>query len=167
MRLNKRLAVVVVGVGLVVGTIGSGVVLAQSPTPTAPAAPVQERAGRDEQVQDPAYRGSIVVNEAQYEGKSETDEAAALQALAKISADQAKAAALAANPGATAKKVSLESENGVLVYAVELANGVEVKVDAGNAKVLHTEQAGEGQEERAGQPEAAAEVTGAESAAAE
>lgn len=59
-----------------------------------------------------------------------------------ITADQAKAAALAANPGATATSVGLDDENGCLVYGVQLSNGADVKVDAGNGAVLHTDAAG-------------------------
>jgi uncharacterized membrane protein YkoI len=90
----------------------------------------------------PQYTGSITVDEAQYEGISEADEAAALQSQATISAADAEQAALAANPGTTVVKTELDNENGVLVYSVELSNGMDVKVDAGNGKVLHTEQAG-------------------------
>jgi uncharacterized membrane protein YkoI len=61
--------------------------------------------------------------------------------LATITADQAAQSALAANPG-TVIKTALEDENGNVVYGVEIqtANGrVDVKVDAGTGKVLHTE----------------------------
>jgi uncharacterized membrane protein YkoI len=88
------------------------------------------------------YTGSITVGEAQYNGISEADEAAALQTKATITSAQAEAAALAANPGATVVKAELDNEDGFLVYSVELSNGMDVKVDAGNGKVLHTEQAG-------------------------
>ncbi|MDQ1466534.1 MAG: hypothetical protein QOH10_949, partial [Actinomycetota bacterium] len=63
---------------------------------------------------------------------------AALPALAKITPDQAKQAALAAVPG-TVTKVALENENGSVVYGVEIsANGTTTdgKIDAGNGKVL-------------------------------
>lgn len=59
-----------------------------------------------------------------------------------ITAPQAQAAALAANPGATATSVGLDDENGCLVYGVQLSNGADVKVDAGNGAVLHTDAAG-------------------------
>jgi len=104
--------------------------------------------------QQPQYTGSITVDESQYEGVSEADEAAALQAKATITSAQAEAAALAANPGTTVVKTELDNENGVLVYSVELSNGMDVKVDAGNGKILHTERAGSD----------AAEVDGAENA---
>lgn len=59
-----------------------------------------------------------------------------------ITAQQAQAAALAANPGATALSVGLDDENGCLVYGVSLSNGADVKVDAGTGVVVHTETAG-------------------------
>ena len=85
---------------------------------------------------------------------SEADEAAALQSKATITGAQAETAALAAYPGTTVVETELDNENGVLVYSVELSNGLDVKVDAGNGKILHTEQAGDD----------AAEADGAENA---
>jgi uncharacterized membrane protein YkoI len=117
---------------------------------------VEEQADDQNEVneQQPQYTGSITVDESQYEGMSEADEAAALQAKATITSAQAETAALAANPGTTVVKTELDNENGVLVYSVELSNGMDVKVDAGNGKILHTEQASND----------AAEVDGAENA---
>jgi hypothetical protein len=63
-----------------------------------------------------------------------------LTSLAKVTAEQATTAALQANPGATAKATELNNENGSLVWGVELSNGAEAKVDAGDGKVLLTEQ---------------------------
>ncbi len=59
-----------------------------------------------------------------------------LSSLAKIKADVALAAALAANPGTAVTKVQLENENGCLVYDVRLNNGMDVKVDAGTGAVV-------------------------------
>ena len=59
---------------------------------------------------------------------------------ATITPEDAEAAALAANPGATVIDVELENENGALVYEVELDNGLEVMVDASDGTVLGTEQ---------------------------
>jgi len=117
---------------------------------------VEEQVGDQSEVdeQQPQYTGSVTVDESQYEGLSEADEAAALQAMATISSAEAEAAALVANPGTTVVKTELDNENGVLVYGVELSNGTDVKVDAGNGQILHTEQAGND----------AAEADGAESA---
>jgi uncharacterized membrane protein YkoI len=92
--------------------------------------------------QQSEYEGSIQINGTRYEGLSEADEAARLQALATISSSEAEAAALAANPGTSVVKSALENENGTLVYSVELSNGNEVKIDAGTTKVLHTEVSG-------------------------
>jgi hypothetical protein len=63
-----------------------------------------------------------------------------LSPLAKITADQAMAAAHAAYPGSRVQKVELENNNGCLVYRVSLSNGLEVKVDAGSGVVIYQEQ---------------------------
>jgi uncharacterized membrane protein YkoI len=104
---------------------------------------VEEQVGDQNEVdeKEPQYTGSIAVDESQYEGLSEADEAAALQAIATVSSAEAEAAALAANPGTSVVKTELDVENGFLVYSVELSNGMDVKVDAGNAEILCTEQA--------------------------
>jgi uncharacterized membrane protein YkoI len=52
------------------------------------------------------------------------------------------AAAQSAYPGVQVKKVALENENGCLIYAVDLSNGLEIKVDAGTGAVLQHEQVG-------------------------
>ncbi len=62
-----------------------------------------------------------------------------LSTLAKISAQDALTAAQKAYPGIAVKKVELDDENGWLVYSLELRNGSEVLVDAGNGKVLRKE----------------------------
>lgn len=97
--------------------------------------------GPDEQ--NPKYSSSIVLDQALTDGMSEADEAATLLGQAKISVEQAKAVALAANPGTTVVKADLGDENGALVYSVELSNGSDVKVDAGNGAILHTDTGGD------------------------
>jgi hypothetical protein len=62
-----------------------------------------------------------------------------LSSLAKVKADAAIGAALAANPGTAATEVKLENENGCLVYSVHLNNGLEVRVDAGKGTVVHSQ----------------------------
>jgi len=59
-----------------------------------------------------------------------------LTTLARIPADKALGAALAAYPGSRVRALALENENGCLVYSVLLSNGLEVKVDAGNGQVV-------------------------------
>ncbi len=129
-RLKRTLSAVAVAAGLGVGAAGvANAVSGGGRTATPDAATTT-------QAQDPSYKASVQIPE----GSTENDqaEAAALQAAAKISPDQAKQAALAAVPG-TAGKVELENENGNVVYGVEVtANGTttDVKVDAGNGSVL-------------------------------
>lgn len=79
------------------------------------------------------------------EDKAEGAESERLKSLARITPEQASAAALAQAPG-TVKKVELENEEGNVVYGVEIktADGEsDVKVDAGDGRVLHVEKDGE------------------------
>jgi len=65
-----------------------------------------------------------------------------LASLAKITANEAKVKALTSQQdGTTVIEVELENEDGCLVYGVELSNGSEVTIDAGNGKVLQVEPA--------------------------
>ena len=118
----------------------------------APAAAQQEREDGD---QSPAYRSSVTASE--QELGSEQAEAQALQSKATVSVTEARSAALAAVPG-TAGQVELDNENGSVVYSVEItkADGakLDVKVDAGNAKVLHQEADDGDDAGEAGEPEA-------------
>ncbi len=63
-----------------------------------------------------------------------------LTSVAKISAEQAMAAAREAYPGSQAQRVELENDHGCLIYFVSLSNGLEVKVDAGTGVVLPPDQ---------------------------
>ncbi|MCL4831172.1 MAG: PepSY domain-containing protein [Caldilineaceae bacterium] len=134
--------------GLLLGGLGTTAFIghAQTTNPPAPAPAVQQQQEDGDTTQDPSYTGSILVDEKATDGMSEADEAAALQGQAKITAAEAEAAALAANPGTKVVKSELDNENGVLVYSVELDNGMDVKVDAGNAAVLYTDQDDDGSE---------------------
>jgi hypothetical protein len=155
MKINRFIALAAIAL-LAIGAMGftATKVFAQAPQPTAQpqgGQQVGEQVGSgqpdgaeapgapDDGVQEPSYTGSIAVDQAQTEGMSESDEAAALQGKATISAADAEAAALAANPGATVVKTELDNENGALVYSVELSNGADVKVDAGNGSILFTD----------------------------
>lgn len=96
--------------------------------------------GNEGNVGTPAYASSITIADSG-EGTSGAEESAALTAVATITSDDASSAAVAANPG-TVRKVELENENGNVVYSVEIDTGsgiVDVKVDAGNARILGTE----------------------------
>ena len=113
-----------------------------SEPPEAPgSADVSDPAGGTDTA-DPSYTGSVTAP--QQQGTKETDENAALQPLAKISAADATKAALAAVPG-TATTASLENENGNVVYSVIVTTStgtVDVKVDAGNGTVLSQDAGG-------------------------
>ena len=71
------------------------------------------------------------------EQANEQQEASKLKALAKITPQQAQQAA-EASQGGKSSRVMLESEDGNLIYAVVIGKK-EVKVDAGNGRVLYTE----------------------------
>jgi uncharacterized membrane protein YkoI len=80
------------------------------------------------------------------EDRAEGAEGERLKSLAHITPEQAQAAALAEVPG-TVKKVELENEDGNVVYGVEIKTATgesDVKVDAGDGRVLHVEKDGEG-----------------------
>jgi uncharacterized membrane protein YkoI len=70
----------------------------------------------------------------------EDDEANGSLDQTGITADEARAAAEAAHPGARGLEVELENENGTLVYEVQLDNGLEVMVDAASGNILGTER---------------------------
>jgi uncharacterized membrane protein YkoI len=63
--------------------------------------------------------------------------------MAKVSLDEAVKAALQSVPGKVLK-VELEDEDGYLVYGVEIAKAdrqiADVKIDAGNGKLLKIDQ---------------------------
>lgn len=72
----------------------------------------------------------------------EQAESARYEKLARITADQARSAALAKVPG-TVRKVELENEAGNLVYNVKVktsTGGSRVTIDAGNGNVLQVRQ---------------------------
>jgi hypothetical protein len=105
---------------LTVGGLIAGVFLSQRSLPAHTATPAQED-------YDTAEADDV------------EEEHEVLPDQASISAEEAMAVAEAANPGAKALEVELENENGVLVYEVEMDDGLEVMVDAANGNILGTE----------------------------
>jgi hypothetical protein len=88
---------------------------------------------------------------------NEASEVAKLQPLAKISASLAQQTAEAAQ-GNKASSTQLENEDGNLVYAVNIGHN-EVKVDAGNGKILYTDNtAKEGSETEGSRPRSSIQV---------
>lgn len=105
----------------------------------------------------PSYTSSITTPDTAGE-QDAANEASALAKLATITPDQASASAQAAVPG-TVMRVELDNENGSVVYSVEIqtaAGVIDVKVDAGNGKVLAQEA--DGAEQGADTAEAANEI---------
>lgn len=146
MRTRRWVAGAGAGALLLLGGVSAGSLVAAQ-EPTVPTASQVETSQADEH--DPSYTASIRVTE--QEGLSETDEAAALQPLATITADEAAQTAVATAPGTSVVQVELDNENGWLVYSVELSDGSDVKVDAGNGAVLMTDS-GDEQENDADDP---------------
>ncbi|HHW19042.1 MAG TPA: peptidase [Firmicutes bacterium] len=166
--MNKKLiACLILGTLIVGGVTGLGVYNVQTAQAAngagqvagVTAAVTQEDTSKQDQqeAQNPSYIASIRVPNPQdthetAEENSQDNEAAessSLRLLAKISPEQASASALQAVPGKVIK-VSLDNENGNLVYSVEiktLTGVVDVKVDAGNGKVL-SQDSGEDDEAR-------------------
>ena len=123
MKVNKRILGSVIVVVVLLSSIGVGVALAQTEHNT-----------------DDKYTASIMVDEAQYEGMTEAEEAIALQEMAVITADDAVTVAESAYQGAAATQVELDNDTGAVVSSVELDNGMDVKVDAGNGGILRVSQ---------------------------
>jgi uncharacterized membrane protein YkoI len=151
---KKNLTIGLTLAALVAVMISGATLYAQQGTTTPQAA---TQTNHEENVQDPGYGGSISVPE------NMSDQS--LAGLAKITASDAENAALAQFPGATVIKTELDNENGALVYSVELqtSGGIkDVRIDAGNARILYTDSgvdldeghtASEGGEASAGEPE--------------
>lgn len=163
MHSKARLALIAALGVLLAGGGTAGVLAAQSRQQGAQQ-PRPEQSREEDRV---PYRSSIQVPDDEADEQGESDEAdseakgsertegqegsevegqdaATLQSLARISVEQAKTAALTAVPG-TVTGASIENEDGNLVYGVRVrtAAGVQdVKVDAGNGKILHVEKNG-------------------------
>jgi uncharacterized membrane protein YkoI len=95
---------------------------------------------------DDAYKGTVPAPD---------QSGASLQDAAKIDQAAAEQAALKAVPG-TVHETELEtSDNGYVVYDIEIAgddgNNHEVKVDAGNGEILHQDLEDEADESDAGE----------------
>ncbi|MDK2992811.1 MAG: hypothetical protein PWP48_2044 [Clostridiales bacterium] len=123
------------------------------------AAPQKPPAVQQTQEQSPSYKASIFLGQQDQNGgetadsQSEAQEDAAIAAKARITKDDAIKAVSAAYPGYTIKDASLGNENGYLIYEVTATDtsskAVEVKVDAGNAKVLASDNDSEDKGEAA------------------
>ena len=93
------------------------------------------QAGQKEKPKSKALQSSIQVP------PSEKDEAK-LQAAAKITAEDAKKAALKAHKGSAVKYVAIRNLKGNLVYEVEFQDEKEYMIDAGTGELLKKSQEG-------------------------
>jgi uncharacterized membrane protein YkoI len=128
MKINRTTTIAVVLVGLLVGGLSTWVFLSERSQSEGVTPSAQEGEASDES------------GDLEDDNRDDTDEADVTPDRAGITAEVARAAAEAGNPGTKALDVELENENGTLVYEVELDNGLEVIVDAGNGKILGTER---------------------------
>jgi len=116
------------------------------PSVSAFAANTQTKAEQKTTVKSPNYKSSIQLNtqntkDVKTENKvDESKSDSALLSKATVTKDQAVNAAKAAYPGYTVKDANVNDENGNLVYDINMFDAknksIDVKVDAGNAKVL-------------------------------
>ena len=121
----------------------AAVVAQAQPQPPLPTAEPDEGTETPDAQEGPEMPDANEANEPAEDPAAEAAEAAALASKATISEQQAIDAALAANPGTTMVKVSLDDENGLVVYSVELSNGADVHVDATTGQIASTDQVGE------------------------
>ena len=124
-----------------IGSVARGVYANQSQRPVA-AVPVgiASRIAQAHPVSTQAQAPDGNGDGEQPDDQEEAQEDAQLQTLAKITPQQAEAAARTVASG-TVSNVTLENEDGSVVYKVMIGQQ-EVMVDAGNGTVLETESAG-------------------------
>ncbi len=137
-RFKKRLYTSAVALGLALGSVGVAAAVTGNTASDGPT-------DNGTEVQEPAYTGSVQAP-ADDGSLSEAEDATRLEGSATITADQAAAAAAVVVPG-NVQQVELESENGSIVYSVDVVdksgNETEVKVDAGDGTVLEQESGDE------------------------
>ena len=128
--MKQRTKTLLLSSALLVGSVGTTIALAQASGGTTQA---------QGQTQQPAFTGSIPLPQ---DNQSEGAEAAAYASMAKVTLDQAVTAAQSSLGNSTApSSAQLDNENGFLVWEVVIGQQA-VKIDAGDAKVLQTEQVG-------------------------
>jgi uncharacterized membrane protein YkoI len=129
-------------VGMSIGTATLTGIIAAGPLPvsaqqnsTPPAQSASQTASANDQANGPAVVGTPLLQPT-------------------IDLKRAKEIALQGQSSAVVTSISLEGEDGVLAYSIELDNGMEVDVDATSGEVLKTEQGddendenGEGEQE--------------------
>lgn len=137
--------------GSAAGFVGSKTFAASQQT--AQTAQSTQTAKQEVKEETSGFKASIFVGQqdnGKDESKDESVEAAndaALASKTKISQDEAVNAAKAAYPENTVQGAKIGDENGYLIYEVKMTDkagtAIEVKVDAGNAKILATDNGSE------------------------
>ena len=137
--------------GAMTGAFLAGSIALQPVFAQTPPATTQQSGSRVETETGEKADGNAEVNKPETAETNDAAETAALQALAKISLDQAKQFALGQFQGGTIQGTGLSDENGAVVYEIVVVDqsGVqhEVKVDATTGKVAagESEQGGDGE----------------------
>lgn len=168
---NKAVVAVLATTAALGGGVGVAAAAGGSPSPSSSSADQAEGAEQQEgtEQQEPALNGSIQTQESADE--NEQQEQQRLSSQATVTKAEAERAALAAVPGTVASS-QLGDENGSLIWEVDVTqadgSSVEVKVDAGNAKVL-AQEAGDdsGQQESDEQGETGEQESGEQGEAGE
>ncbi|MDD3363550.1 MAG: PepSY domain-containing protein [Syntrophomonas sp.] len=158
----KKFSIPLLAGAVVFGSVAGGTHVFAATTQT------QSAVTQESNVQTPDYTASITVGQQDNgvdENKVDGDEAkedAALASMAKISKDEAANSAKSAYPEYTVNSNDLGDENGNLVYEVKMADKtgavLEVKVDAGNAKVLAADKDNETKETNIGNEKSDSQV---------
>lgn len=163
MKMKKWTIGVLVMIGLLVGSLGAGAFLVGRPGKAAAAPSTQttdqcvddddgaEEADAEDidDVEEEVECGSQDENEADEAGETEADDGQedvtadtsdeVAPASTGITADQAQTIAEEANASTTTLAVEFDRENGKSIWEVELANGLDVKVDASSGQIILTE----------------------------
>ena len=84
--------------------------------------------------------GEILMAETDDDSDDDAEERIVTENPPALSREEAVAIAEGEHPGATAHEVELDVEAGIVVYSVELSNGVELEIDANSGEVLQAEQ---------------------------
>ncbi len=90
--------------------------------------------GEQKEIAEPAFSGTLPIKEA--EGKDSTGLVAQYKDKI-VGLEKAGAAAIKSHPGSGINGISLNVENGYLVYSVLMDDGTDIIVDAGSANILH------------------------------
>ncbi len=93
--------------------------------------------GEQKEIFEPAFSGTIPIKEA--EGKDSTGLVAQYKDNI-VGLEKAGAAAIKSHMGSGINGISLNVENGYLVYSVLMDDGTDIIVDAGSANILHEDK---------------------------